>query len=158
MAGFEPYRERHVWCESTTTATPPRAAASSGLSNLPEGGPRAEQLEVVAGHEQAARGDRFLHDRDVLRGRQSGEVACLPLQRLIVRQAEPLAVRGVGVPTQRVQRMRVGQVDRLEQVGVENGEGGAQQPEAQSHGRRDRRSEQRRSPEGPYRVADVLEE
>ncbi len=53
----------------------------------PEGRPRPEQLEVVAGHEQAARGDSVLHDRDVLRGRQSGEAACLRLQRLIVRQA-----------------------------------------------------------------------
>jgi hypothetical protein len=54
--------------------------------------------------------------------------------------------------------MRIGQVDGLEEIGVEEGEGGAQQSEAQSHGRGDRRSEERRSPEGPSRVADVLEE
>ena len=122
----------------------------------PEGRPRPEQLEVVAGHEQSASGDGVLHDRDVLRGGQAGEAACLRLQRLIVGQAEPLAARGLGVPTQRVQRMRVGQVDGLEQVGVENREGGARQPEAESDGRRDCRHEQRRPAKRPDRVAHVL--
>ena len=38
-----------------------------------------------------------------------------------------------------------------EKVGVEDGKGGAQQSEAKSHGGRDRRSEQRRSPDAGAR-------
>ncbi len=64
-------------------------------------------------------------------------------QRFEVAQCETMAALGARIPAQPVQGVRLGQIDWLQDVGVENGEAGTEDPKTDAYCGRHAHSEQR---------------
>ena len=130
----------------------------AGLQRTPQRCPRPEQREIVVADEQPGHWSTVPHhDRDSSRG-EAGEVGRGVASGLEVGQAELVAPDGTGIPTQRHQRVGVGQIDWPQDVRIDERERRGQHAETETDRRRDSGGVQRRAADAPQRVTDVLQQ
>jgi hypothetical protein len=96
-----------------------------------------QHLKVVASDQKANEWNLVPHDEHLPAGNQAGERRCVLADVVEVRKGQSSALCGFCVPAERVELMRVWQVDRPEEVSVEDGEGRAEDAEPKADGRRD---------------------
>jgi hypothetical protein len=115
-------------------------------------------LKVIAGDEQARRGGAGPHDGGFFCRDESGEEWRNVAECLEIRECESVPSLRGRIPVQPEQLIRVRQIDRPEDVGVDDRERGGEDAEAEADGGGHARREERGAAHPSTRVADVLEQ